>query len=100
MSIIVPSNHTRIGAWVNSKIGEKSTSLVYCTIPFIATEGYHTNIEDTGSLGYNLFCYITSRIGWVSLLKGIYRYNRCRRDPGKLYNDFCYTYFNEISAPA
>ena len=27
MSIIVPSNHTRIGAWVNSKmsIGEKST---------------------------------------------------------------------------
>ena len=44
MSIIVPSNHTRIGAWVNSK---------YCTIPLIAMQGYHTNTEDTGSLGYN-----------------------------------------------
>ena len=29
-TIIVPSNHTRIGAWVNSKIvGEKSTSILY-----------------------------------------------------------------------
>ena len=35
-------------------------------------QGYHTNKEDTGSLGYNSVCYITSRIGWVSL-KGIYR---------------------------
>ena len=33
-------------------------------------QGYHTNTEDTGSLGYNSVCYITSRIGWVSL-KGI-----------------------------
>ena len=36
-------------------------------------QGYHTNIENTGSLGYNSVCYVTSRIGWVSL-KGIYRY--------------------------
>ena len=40
--------------------------LVYCTIPFIAMQGYHTNTEDTGSLGYNSVCYITSRIGLVS----------------------------------
>ena len=33
MSIIVPSNHTRIGAWVSSKMwGEKSTSILYNTI--------------------------------------------------------------------
>ena len=36
-------------------------------------QGYRTNTEDTGSLGYNSVCYVTSRIGWVSL-KGIYRY--------------------------
>ena len=36
-------------------------------------QGYHTNTEDTGSLGYNSVCYITSRNGWVSM-KGIYRY--------------------------
>ena len=28
-------------------------------------QGYHTDTEDTGSLGYNLVCYITSRIGCV-----------------------------------
>ena len=35
MSIIVPSSHTRIGAWVNNKmyIGEKSTiNSIYCII--------------------------------------------------------------------
>ena len=71
MSIIVPSNHTRIGAWVNSKMSGRNP-LVYCTIPLIAMEGYHTNTEDTGSLGYSSVCYITSRIGWVSM-KGIFR---------------------------
>ena len=84
MSIIVPSNHTRIGAWVNSKMSGRNP-LVYCTIPLIAMQGY-------GSLGYNSVCYITSinRIGWVSM-RGIYRYTWCRRDPGKLYNNYCYT---------
>ena len=72
MSIIVPSNHTRIGAWVNSKMSGRNP-LVYCTIPLIAMEGYHTKTEDTGSLDYNSVCYITSRIGWVSM-KGIYKY--------------------------
>ena len=89
MSIIVPSNHTRIGAWVNSKMSGRNP-LVYYTTPLIAMQGYHTNTEDKGSLGYNSVCYITSKIGWVSM-KGIYRY-RCRRNPGKLYNNYCYTY--------
>ena len=71
MSIIVQSNHTGIGAWVNSKMSGRNP-LVYCTIPLIAMQGYHTKTEDTGSLDYNSICYITSRIGWVSM-KGIYR---------------------------
>ena len=59
-------------------------------------QGYRTNTEYTGSLGYNSVCYITSRIRWVSL-KGIYRY-RCRRNPGKLYNStFCYTYLTRVT---
>ena len=63
MSIIVPPNHTRIGAWVNSKMsGRNPLLIVYCTIPLIAMQGYHTNTEDTGSSGYNSVCYITSRI--------------------------------------
>ena len=41
MSIIVPSNHTRIGAWVNSKMSGRNP-LVYCTIPLIALQEYHT----------------------------------------------------------
>ena len=92
MSIIVRSNHTRIVAWVNRN------PLVYCTIPLIDTQGYHTNTgRRHGSLGYNSVRYLTSRIGWV--LKGIFRY-RCRRDRKKLYNNYCYTWymFNERSA--
>ena len=76
MSIIVLSNHTRIGAWVNSKIYGRNPR-VYCTISLITMQGYRTNTEDTGSLGYISVCYITPRMGWVSL-KGIFRY-RCRR---------------------
>ena len=49
MSIIVPSNHTRIGAWVNSKMSGRNPLVVYCTIPLIAMQEYHTNTEDTGS---------------------------------------------------
>ena len=83
MSIIVPSNHTRIGAWVNSKMSGRNP-LVYCTIPLIAMQGYHPNAEDRhGKLGLQLsLLHITSSIGWVSM-KGIYRY-RCRRDAGKM----------------
>ena len=96
MSIIVPSNHTRIGAWVNSKMSGRN-QLVYCTIPLIAMQGYHTKTEDTGSLDYNSICYITSRIGWVSM-KGIYKY-RCRRDPEQMYNNYCYTYLTKYQHP-
>ena len=88
MSIKVPSNHTRIRAWVNSKMSGRSP-LVYCTIPLITMHGYHTKTEDTGCMDYNLICYITSRIGWVPM-KRISRY-RCRRDPEKLSNNYCYT---------
>ena len=78
MPIIVPSNHTRIGAWVNSYMsGRNPLLIVSCTISLIAMQGYRTNTKDTGSLGYNSVCYTTSRIGWVSL-KEIYRY-KCRR---------------------
>ena len=48
MSIIVSSNYTRIGAWVNGEMSGRNP-LVYCTIPSIAMQGYHTNTEDTGS---------------------------------------------------
>ena len=34
----------------------------------------------------------------MDALKGIYRY-RCRRDPGKLYNNFCYTYLTKDQHP-
>ena len=48
MSIIVLSNHTRIGAW----LGKQKNVGVYCTISLIAMHGYRTNTEYTGSLGY------------------------------------------------
>ena len=56
MPIIVPSNHTRLGAWVNSKmyLVGRNPLVVHCTIPLIAMQGYHTNTaEDMGSLGYS-----------------------------------------------
>ena len=46
---------------------------ILCTVPLIAMQGCHTNTEDTGSLGYDSVCYITSRIGWVSMKGIIYR---------------------------
>ena len=99
MSIIVPSNHTRIGAWVSSIKcrGEIRTSILYNTINCHAKISHkHRRHGKLGLqlLGCNLVCYITSRIGWVSL-KRIYRWYRCRRDPGKLYNNFCYTYLTK-----
>ena len=98
MSIIVPSNYTRIGAWVNSKMSGRNPLVVYCTILLIALQGYHPKTEDTGKLDYNSIRYITSRIGWVSM-KRIYKY-RCRRDPGKLSNNnYCYTYLTKDQHP-
>ena len=62
-------------------------------------QGYQTKTEDTISLDYNSICYITSmnRIEWVSM-KGIFRY-RCRHDPGKLFNNSCYTYLTKDQHP-
>ena len=97
MPIIVSSNHTRIGAWVNSKVSGRNPLVYSCTIPLIAMQGYHTKTEDTGSSDYNSICYITSRIGWMSM-KGIYKY-RCRRDPGKLYNNYCSSYLTKDQHP-
>ena len=78
--------------------GRNPLGLVYyCTNPLIAMQGYHTKTEDTESLDYNSICYITSRIGWVSM-KRIYKY-RCRRDPGKLSNNYCYTYLTKDLHP-
>ena len=77
------------GAWVNSKISGRNPP-VYCTIPLIATsiQRYQTKTEDTtSSLDYSSICYITSRIGWVSM-KGIYKYRCTRHDPGKLSNNY------------
>ena len=72
MSIIVPSSHTRIGAWVNTVVTVKcrGRTLVYCTKSLIAMQGSRTNIEYTGSLGYNSVCNITSRIGWMGVTEG------------------------------
>ena len=69
MSIIVPSNHTRIGAWVSSKMSGRNplNSILYNSI------NSHARISHKHRKGYNPVCYITSRIGWVSM-KGIYRY--------------------------
>ena len=49
MLIIVPTNHTIIGAWVNSKMSVRNPLVVYCTIPIITMQGYHTNTKDTWS---------------------------------------------------
>ena len=48
MSIIVPSNHTKIGAWVNSKMSGRNP-LVYCTIALIAVQGYHQKHKTRGA---------------------------------------------------
>ena len=78
LSVLVPSRHTRIRAWVNSKMYisilyniincharvfyEKSrTNLDLLSIPRLW--GEKTNTEYAGSLGYNSVfrvCYITS----------------------------------------
>ena len=77
MSIIIPpSNHTRIGAWVNSKMSGRNP-LDYSIL--CNSINRHARISHKhrrhGELG----------IGWVSM-NGIYRWYRyrCRRDPGKI----------------
>ena len=75
------------GLWVNSKMSRRNPPVYYRKIPLIAMQEYQTRTQDTISLDYNSICYITSRIGWVSM-KGVYKY-RCRRDDtGKLSYPF------------
>ena len=51
---MVPSNHTRIGAWINSKIvGEKSTSILYNSINRHAGISHKKN-RRYGKLGLQL----------------------------------------------
>ena len=102
MSIIVPSNHnTRIGAWVNYKMSgtnplvthhldlyfSELLLLLYNSINRHAGISHKNRRHGKLGLQYNSICYITSRIGCV-LLKGINKY-RCRRDRGKLSNNYC-----------
>ena len=69
---VVPLNHTQIEAWVNSKISGRKPPL-YCTVTLmIPMQGHQTKTEDTISLDYNSICYITSKIGWVSM-KEVYK---------------------------
>ena len=73
MSIIVPSRHPGMGAWVKRNL---YTSILYNFINFHARVLYkHT--EYTGSLGYNSVCYITSGIRWVFKTKK--KQNICTR---------------------
>ena len=48
MLIIVPSNHTRIGASVN-RVMPGRNPLVYCTIPLIAMQGYTQTQKTQGA---------------------------------------------------
>ena len=56
-----------------------------------------------GKLGLqlDLLHYTSSRIGWVSM-KRIHKkhiVDRCRRDSGKLSNNYCYTYLTKDQHP-
>ena len=44
-SAIEPYKNRGLGKQQN--VGEKSSILVYCTIPFIATQGNHSKTKDT-----------------------------------------------------
>ena len=85
MSIIVPSNHTRKGAWVNSKMSGRNplVSILYNSINRQARTSHKHRRHGELGLQLSLLHYIYHRrIEWVSM-KGIYRY-RCRHDPGKI----------------
>ena len=60
---IMPSNHTTIGSWVNSKMSGRNP--LYCTFELITMQGHQnaTIIKGTISLGYSPICYIWSKIG-------------------------------------
>ena len=72
--MIMPSNHTTIGAWVNSKMSGRNPPFVilYILINHYAGTPKHNNYKRHDKLGYNPICYIESRIGWVSM-KEVYK---------------------------
>ena len=65
-------DNSAIKPYKNRGLGKQQNVPIYYTIPLFGMQGYHTKTEDTGSLDYNSICYITSRIGWMSM-KGIYK---------------------------
>ena len=87
-SVIEPYKNRGLGQQEN--VGEKPTVTLYNYIDRHAGTPNKTKTKDTISLDYSSLCYIASRIGWVSM-KGIYKKYRCRRDTGKLSNNYCYT---------
>ena len=60
MSIIVPSSHTGIGAWVNSKMwgGGESTSILYNIINCYARISHKHRIHGKPGLQLSLLHYI------------------------------------------
>ena len=63
MSTIVPPSHTRIGAWVNSKmylVGDKSTSILYNIINCHARISHKHRIH--GKLGSQLSLLLYRRL--------------------------------------
>ena len=62
--IIVQSNHTKIGAWVNSKMSERNSPL-YCTITFVECRSYDSNNRFI-HVGVNISSYALLIGGWSS----------------------------------
>ena len=63
MSIIVPSRHTGIGAWVNSNL-YTSTSILYNFIHFHARVLYKHRIHGKLGLQLSLLHYLTDVSGY------------------------------------
>ena len=57
--VVMPSSHTRIGAWANSKnVGEKSTSILYNIINYHARISHKHKIHGKLGLQLSLLPYI------------------------------------------
>ena len=81
----MPSNHTTIGAWVNSKMsGERPTVKLYKSINRYAGTPNKTKTKDMISLNYSSICYIPS-----TDRMGVDEGNL--QDTGKLTNDYSST---------
>ena len=66
-------DNSTIEPYKNRGLGSQKNVGVYCTISLIAMHGYRTNIEYTGSLGYNsVYRKIRTYLDLLSLLHYIY----------------------------